>query len=135
MSGRPLDDAWADDLLSPLQDASTWDPVREALLRVVKSTGPVRHQDASVAIAAVEVVAHGLDRPTQRGSEYGVTPFIVRAGTPPRDLVLLASRALDLAGAESGELAMLWKQSGEFVMLKAWRASIASLRVALSYQP
>ncbi|MFG6474921.1 DUF4259 domain-containing protein [Microbacterium sp. P06] len=126
-SGEPFGNDSAGDWAWDLKEQTTWDAVRDALAAVVDTDGPVDSDDATTAIAAAEVVAHGLGRPTQvDGYTADVAAFAMRAGAPGGDVVELAVRALAEATDPEGELAELWEDDPE-----EWDAANAKLRTAL----
>ncbi|PZE39385.1 hypothetical protein DEJ31_00610 [Curtobacterium sp. MCPF17_031] len=104
----------------------------ESALTAATEAGPGMDSDvAELAIAAAEVVAHGLGRPTQDDA-YTATigQFVDRAGQPDAGLVRLAGQAVAAASAGEGELAELWDDAGT-TELGEWRVSIARLRANL----
>ena len=65
--------------------------------------------DAVVAIAAAEVVAHGLGRPTQSDAyTESVGTFVQRVGRPDAALVAIALEALAASTSPESELSELW---------------------------
>lgn len=106
-SGEPFGNDGAADWSYVLDDAGDWGPVRAALREAID--GPLDADVAETAIAAAEVVAHGLARPTQDDAyTASVTAFVGRVGAPPGDLVALAIAALDTATGPDSELLDLW---------------------------
>lgn len=129
-SGEPFGNDAAADWAWELDDAESWDIVFEALQVVLDEDPATLDADtAGVAIAAAEVVAHHLGRPTQSDAYTdNVSNFVGRAHERPADLVAVALRALDIATAAEGELAELWAEddAGD------WHSANERLREALS---
>jgi len=83
---------------------------------------------ACTAIAAAEVVAHGLGRPTQSDAyTESVEALVSRASRPNKRLARQAAAAVDAATRDDGELAQLWAEAGD----SEWRVAISRLRGAL----
>ncbi len=126
-SGEPFGNDAAADWAWELEDADDWELVRDALEEAV-ADDELYADTASIAIAAAEVVAHGLGRATQKDTyTEDVVAFVARAGTPPEDLAELAVAAIEAAAASNSELAELWDESDP----ADWRASISRLTEAL----
>lgn len=107
-SGEPFGNDTAADWAWELEDADSWEIVRSALTAVVDGDD-FDEEDATLAVAAAEVVAHGLGRPTQEDAyTEEVIAFAKRMVPPSADLVALAQRALVAATATSSPLAELW---------------------------
>ena len=84
---------------------------------------------ACTAIAAAEVVAHALGRPTQSDAyTESVETFVGRASGPSKRLTRLAASAVDAATRDDGELTQLWADAGD----SEWRVAISRLRGALT---
>lgn len=125
-SGEPFGNDGAADWSYELDDAADWAPVRRALDEAI--AGPLDAEVAETAIAAAEVVAHGLGRPTQEDAyTASATAFIARVGAPPGDLVALAVAALDTATGPDSELQELWNDADP----TEWREANARLDAAL----
>lgn len=125
-SGEPFGNDSAADWAWELEDASDWSPVRSALDEALAAEGPIDEDVATFAIAAAEVVAHGLGRATQSDAyTEEVAAFVDRVGVPPEDLVGLALSALAVAAGPESELSELWDGSDE------WRAANERLVAAL----
>lgn len=126
-SEEPFGNDTAGDWAWELDDATDWLPVERAFTDVL-GIAEVDGDSASIAIAAAEVVAHGLGRPTQDDSyTESVSEFIGRVATPPTsELRELALRALAAASGPGSELTELWSDDpGE------WNAANKRLRLAL----
>ena len=107
-SGQPFGSDPAGDWAYDLDDASGWGFVRDALTRVIGQTA-VDADDAVVAIAAAEVVAHGLGRPTQSDAyTESVGAFVQRVGRPDASVVRLALEAIAASTSPESELTELW---------------------------
>jgi Domain of unknown function (DUF4259) len=110
-----------------LDDEDDWGIVRTALDAGI--AGAAEDDDAGcVAVAAAEVVARGLGRPTECDAytEEAVA-FVERVVTPPSEIVLLARRALAVVVSPDSALAALW--AGDDT---AWRDAITRLDGALA---
>ena len=128
-SGEPFGNDTAADFAWELDEQKRWGIVRQALREAIRSEAPLDADTAVVAIAAAEVVAHGLGRPTQSDSyTESVESFVGRARRPSRWLVRDAQRAIAAATSEEGELAELWREEDA----QEWRAANARLLEALS---
>ena len=105
---------------------TAWD---EALADALEDGEEIDHDTAVIAVAAAEVVAHGLGHATQRDAyTEEVDSFIARAGRPTEDTVALAIAALVAACGPGSELAADWAGTGD----PGWDESIEHLRAALS---
>lgn len=127
-SGQPFGSDSASDWAYDLAEAPDWSIVREALTTVAGET-EVDSDDAVIAIAAAEVVAHGLDRPTQTDAyTESVASFAQRVGRPDADLVALALDALTAATSPDSELTELWEDEDP----EEWVTANATLKQALA---
>lgn len=126
-SGEPFGNDVAGDWTFELDEAEDWSVVRVAFDAVI--AGPVDAPTAEIAIAAAEVVAHGLGRPTQVDDDdtFSVRQFVARAGAPDPSLVALAIAALDTATGPDSELTELWNSADP----TEWREANARLDAAL----
>ncbi|KJC64666.1 DUF4259 domain-containing protein [Agreia bicolorata] len=126
-SGQPFRSDSASDWAYDLADASDWSVVRDALTEVIGQTD-IDADDAAIAIAAAEVVAHGLDRPTQTDAyTESVGSFVQRVGRPDAELVAFALDALAAAGSAESELTELWQDEDP----DEWLSANAALKQAL----
>jgi hypothetical protein len=126
-SGQPFGSDSASDWAYDLAEASDWSIVRDALTAVIDQAY-IDADEAVIAIAAAEVVAHGLDRPTQTDAyTESVGSFVQRAGRPDAVLVTLALDALDAAGSPESELTELWVDEDP----DEWFEANAALKQAL----
>lgn len=126
-SAEPFGNDSAADWAFELDDAEDWTLVRVALDDLLAIDGPDQDIE-TIAIAAAEVVAHGLGKPTQQDPYVeSVDGFVSRAGQPPVDLPALAMRVLDRVASES-ELEELWEDD-----VDEWKAALARLRAVLSH--
>ena len=95
----------AADFAAELDGHRRWAVVKAALTHATKAGPTLDSDDAAVAIAAAEVVAHGLGRPTQDDvSTESIQRFVARTRRPSERLAGLASRAVAVAASEDGEL-------------------------------
>lgn len=130
-SAEPFGNDAAADWAWELDDSEDWGIVADALRLVLDEDDPAEldADTATVAIAAAEVLAHSLGRPTQSDSyTESVAAFINRAPAPPAGLAAEALKALDVATTPAGELAELWLDEGS----EEWSAANDRLREALS---
>lgn len=122
---KPFENDSAADWAWELEDESTWSVVEGALRSALAEGDDLDGDTATIAVAAAEVVAHGVGRPTEvDGYTSEVAVFVARAGAPTPDLVLLAIEAVTLAGGP-GELAELWEDD------EGWRSSVTAIVEAL----
>jgi hypothetical protein len=110
-SGEPFGNDVAADFAGELDEQKRWNVVRGALREALRSEEPLDADTAAIAIAAAEVVAHGLGRPTQSDAyTESVEGFVGRARKPSGRLVRDAERAVAVAASVDGELAELWAE-------------------------
>ncbi|GAA1706487.1 hypothetical protein GCM10009808_25620 [Microbacterium sediminicola] len=127
-SVEPFGNDVAADWAWDLEETSQWDVVEDAL-RDALEDAEVDHETAQIAVAAVEVIAHGLGRRTQCDAyTHEVEEFVVRAGRPPRDLVDLAAASLAAATGPASELSTAWADAGDV----GWSEAITRLRASLT---
>lgn len=125
-SGEPFGGDGPADWAYELDDAADWTIVREALDTAL--SGELDADVAETAIAAAEVVAHGLGRPTQSDAyTASVTAFVKRVGPPPADLIGLAVAAVGAASGPDSELTELWNDADP----SEWREANEKLEAAL----
>lgn len=93
---------------------------------VLTSTEYVEAPDATVAIAAAEIVAAALGRPTPAAQqEEGLTEWLARIRpTLDADLATRARTALTRILADNSELRELWEETDEF---QDWQAVVTEL--------
>lgn len=128
-SGEPFGNAVAADWVWELEDVEDWDVVRAALASA-RTDAALDEETATIALAAAEVVAHGIGRATQDDAYTGeVTAFVVRAGVPAPELVAEARVAVARAAAPEGALARTWAECGD----EHWRESVERLTLALRH--
>jgi hypothetical protein len=130
-SAEPVGNDAAADFVGDLEDERGWSVVR-ATLSAATEAGPEMDSDiAELALAAAEVVAHGLGRPTQDDAyTASIGQFVERAGKPDEALVGLAAQAVTAAASPDGELAELWDDAGSDDLAE-WRESITRLTASL----
>lgn len=121
----------AADFALELDGQRRWTVVKAALNETTKTGRFIDSDVSQIAIAAAEVVAHGLGRPTQTDAyTQSIQQFVGRARRPSRRLAEQATRAVEVAASADGELAQLWDESGS----SEWREAIARLITNLSAQ-
>ncbi len=126
-SVEPFGNDVAADWAWELEDESDWSVIVDALADALNDDR-LDHETATIVVAAVEVVAHGLDRATQRDAyTEEVTAFVRRAGRPDDEVVALAVAALSVATCTDSVLAATWAQAGN----GGWSESVVELRSAL----
>lgn len=129
-SGEPFGNDTAADWSWELDDADGWDIVLDALTAVLdEAPASVDDDMAIIAIAAAEVTAHQLGRPTQSDIyTESVSAFVARAPEAPSGIGGVALNALEVATAPEGELAQLWAAGDA----EEWAAANRRIRQALS---
>ncbi|WP_347977002.1 DUF4259 domain-containing protein [Microbacterium sp. ProA8] len=128
-SGEPFGNDVAADFAWELDEQKRWNVVKDALREALASREPLDADTASIAIAAAEVVAHGIGRPTQSDAyTESVESFVRRARKPSGRLVRAAERAVSVAASADGELAELWAESDA----QNWQSANARLLDALT---
>lgn len=112
-SAEPVGNDTAADFVGELDGKRRWTVVQAAFERVARSPLPLDADVAATAIAAAEVVAHGLGRPSQTDAyTEGIARFVHRARKPNRRLADRAARAVEVATLPDGELAESWEETG-----------------------
>jgi hypothetical protein len=128
-SGEPFGNDVAADFAWELDEQRRWRVVRDAFREALRSKEPLDADTACIAIAAAEVVAHGLGRPTQSDAyTESVESFVGRARKPSGHLVKEAERAVAIAASADGELAELWAEGDA----QEWHHANARLTAALA---
>ena len=128
-SAEPFGNDTTADWAWELDDEDNWDLVLDALTGILEEDpATLDADDASIAIAAAEVVAHAHGKPSQ-SDEYtkSVTAFVERAPDPPAGIVDVALSALQIAAAPDGELAELWTEDEP----DGWVLAVSRLRESL----
>ncbi|MFG6445967.1 DUF4259 domain-containing protein [Microbacterium sp. P06] len=127
-SGEPFGNELATEWAWELESAHDWRGVHAALERAASPEAPLDEDTATIALAAAEVVARGLGRPTQDDAYIeDVAAFVSRVPAPDPDLVRLAHAAIERAGDPSGSLGRVWQSCGP----DAWREATDRLSLAL----
>ena len=111
----------ASDWLYELDETDGLEPIESALESVLEADG-IEAPDASMALAAAEVVAALAGKPLVNLPD-GARTFIAGRPRPDAALVEMAHRAVTAIGGKS-ELLDLWQDSEEFAK---WKATLASL--------
>ncbi|MFG6401099.1 DUF4259 domain-containing protein [Microbacterium sp. P04] len=126
-SGEPFGNDVAADWAWDLEEADDWTLVRTALEDAI-TPDAVDERTAVIALAAAEVVAHGLGRPTQDDAYTGeLSAFVSRASAPSDEIVALAIAAVERASDPDGDLARTWEECGN----EAWLEAVHLLARAL----
>ncbi len=120
----------AADFLSDVTEGTDLAPVREILSTALGADEYLEAPDASQAIAAAEIVAAVLGRPTSAAQrEDELIEWIGRVKpTTDAALVAQAGQALDRILAPNSELLELWEEADEFA---EWQATVTALRSQL----
>ena len=120
----------AADFLADATETGDLSLIREVLDNVLTSTEYVEAPDASQAIAAAEIVAAALGRPTLAAQrEEQLSSWIARIRpTIDSELAAQARDALAKILAPNSELRELWEESEEF---SEWQAAVSELSLQL----
>jgi hypothetical protein len=120
----------AADWLCDLVEQNDLGFIQETIKRVLDIDSYLEAPDAAQALAAVEVVAAALGRPTTAGqAEESLAEWVARVKpVPDLSLVSQASAAIDRILGPESELRELWEESGEF---EKWEANVTDLRSKL----
>ncbi|MGN8051231.1 DUF4259 domain-containing protein [Curtobacterium sp. 22159] len=123
-SAEPVGNDAAADFVAELDGQKRWTVVKAAFMDAARAGRMLDGDVAATAIAAAEVVAHGLGRPSQTDAyTEGIKRFVNRARRPSRRLADRAVRAVELAARPDGELAELWAETGT----TEWQEALARL--------
>jgi hypothetical protein len=119
----------AADFLAEVTDGSGLASIR-AIFSTVLGADYVEAPDASQAIAAVEIVAAALGRPTPAAqNEHALVDWLARTRpTVDTGLTKQAAQALDRILAADSELRELWEEEDE---ASDWQAAVEDLRSRL----
>jgi len=118
----------AADFLTDVTDGEDLAPVREIFAVVVSSNDYLEAPDASQAIAAAEIVAVILGRPTSAAQEEEELVAWLARVKPVVDSDLSKQAAQVLDRILASELSELWEESDEFA---DWKATVSDLRAHL----
>jgi len=121
----------AADWLLELEEQDDLAFVRGTIAEVLEADGYLESTYATQALAAIEVIAATLGRPTAAArAEKPLMSWIRQSHHHPEPtLIASALRALDRIDADQSELRELWQDGPDFA---AWRQNIAELRAHLS---
>jgi hypothetical protein len=100
----------------------------ESALNAVASEDYVEAPECSCAIAAAEVVAAAVGRPTSADTCDEVEQFLAGKPAIGQDLVDLAKKAMARVLADDSELRELWEESDSF---DEWKAIVTDLQARL----
>lgn len=124
----PFDNDDAGDWVWELEESQDFSAVQAALEAVTRpGIGYIEAPDCSTAVAAAEVVAASLGRPTPSLPKEA-TAWVASRGSPPKQVVALAKQALAAIKSKS-ELRDLWEESESF---NEWVQSLAGLEARLA---
>jgi len=120
----------AADLLGDLTDQDAFSPVQEAIARVIDTEGYLEAPESQQCIAACEVVAMALGRPSAAGqAEDKLVMWLARVQpAPTSDMVSQAVTAIGRILVPESELLELWQESEEF---GSWISDVTGLRSRL----
>ena len=120
----------AGDLLGDLTEQNGLGPVQEAIARVLNTEGYLEAPEAQQCIAACEVVATALGRPSAAAqAEEELVAWLARVRPIlGSEVVTQATEALDRVLEPESELLELWQESAEFA---DWHANVTGLRSRL----
>jgi len=130
-SHEPFGNDTANDWAYDLENHKDFRHVSQAITSVLENGDDYLDADLAVeAIAASEVLAKALGRGTQSDAytekvDAWLTSLTV---TPPPELLLQASHALDRILAPDSELRELWEESDDF---QTWESSVKALHSAI----
>jgi hypothetical protein len=120
----------AADWLYDLAEQNDLSLVKKTITQLLLVDGYLDASYATEALAAIEVIAAALSRPTATArANEDLMGWIARVKQlPEQSLVADAIRAVDRILAPESELRELWEDTDEFV---AWQADVADLRAQL----
>jgi hypothetical protein len=129
-SHEPFGNDEANDWAYELEEMSDLSHVEAALDAVLENDGYLEAQEASCAVAAVEVIAKLLGKGTQSDAyTEKVDEWVKKVGAkPPRLLLEKAQNVLQRILGVDSELKELWREDDA----SEWEASIKSLHAAIS---
>jgi hypothetical protein len=128
-SGEPFGNELATDWAWELDEAEDWFVVRAALEGAANPAVEFDEHKAIIALAAAEVVAHALGRPTQDDAYTQVLQtFVERAPRPTPDVVSAALAAVARAGSLDSALGRTWAECGPDAWLEANERLTTALR-------
>ncbi|GAB1597170.1 hypothetical protein PAGU2638_28500 [Lysobacter sp. PAGU 2638] len=120
----------AADWLAEFLERKNFGLVREAIGEVVAAEGYMDAPYGTEGLAAIEVLAAALGRPTASAQAQEELMAWVSAAKPAvdPDLVQWALKALDRISGTESELRDLWEETEDFA---EWQEDVASLRSRL----
>ncbi len=116
----------AADWVLDLFDGDSLAPARDAISAVLGAQGYIEAPEAGAALAAAEVIAAALGRPTATAqAQEGVQAWVARV-RPEVEPALAADarRAVARILGEDSELRELWEETDDYA---DWRAGVAAL--------
>ena len=120
----------AADWLAELTEAKDLAPVRRAISALLSEDGYLDAPFSTEALAAIEVVAAALGRPTISAQNQPRLVTWIASVKPVADPLLVseAARAIDRILGPDSELRELWEDTDDFGQ---WQANVRELRTAL----
>ncbi len=125
-SSGPFDNDDAADLMIELEDAPSWDVVREAFADVLVNPDYVELQDGARAYAAAALLTIATGKSDVSAQDYHMT--LDAMGPPPADLAGLARAALKRVSTGDSEIRELYLDSGSYT---DWTRIVAAIESAL----
>ena len=125
-SSGPFDNDDAVDLMIELEEAPSWDTVREAFADVLVNPDYVELPDGARAYAAAALLTVAIGKSDVSAQDYHMV--LEAMGAPPADLGDLAKAALKRISTGDSEIRELYLDSGNYAL---WTQTIAALESAL----
>ncbi len=121
-SSEPFDNDDAADLMIELEDAPSWDPVREAFADVLVNPDYVELADGARAYAAAALLTIAIGKSDVSAQDYHM--ILEAMGPPPPELNDLARAALKRIITGDSEIRELYLDSGSYV---EWTRTVAAI--------
>ena len=125
-SSGPFDNDDAVDLMIELEEAPSWDTVREAFADVLVNPDYVELPDGARAYAAAALLTVAIGKSDVSAQDYHMT--LDAMGPPPEDLGDLAKAALKRISTGDSEIRELYLDSGNYAL---WTQTVAAIESAL----
>jgi hypothetical protein len=125
-SSGPFDNDDAVDLMIELEEAPSWDTVREAFADVLVNPDYVELADGARAYAAAALLTVAVGKSDVSAQDYHMT--LDAMGAPPADLAVLAKAALKRISTGDSEIRELYLDSGTYAL---WTQTVAAIDSAL----
>jgi len=125
-SSGPFDNDDAADLMIELEDAPSWDPVREAFADVLVNPDYVELADGARAYASAALLTIATGKSDVSAQDYHM--ILDAMGPPPAELTDLARAALKRIITGDSEIRELYLDSGSYV---EWTRTVAAIETLL----